>query len=228
MAGATISELVSDLWADVRSLADAREVDLDLRLLGRPFDLDTEAREILSQTVGAVVSSAHSAAELHHAALELSYTADALNVRVEHDGTLDAVARRDAERTIFACYADIGTLGGTLALSSGRGFGLRLELTLPGALRVNAERGRSRAPVSPSAPIAQATEVNYERLTPQEETTLSLLASGLSNKEIASHMNLGVGTVKFHLAQIYQKLGVQGRGRGAAVARARELGLLFD
>ncbi len=71
-------------------------------------------------------------------------------------------------------------------------------------------------------------EAVYERLTPQEETTLSLLAAGLSNKEIAGRMNLGVGTVKFHLAQIYQKLGVQGRGRGAAVARARELGLLFD
>ena len=67
-----------------------------------------------------------------------------------------------------------------------------------------------------------------ERLTAQEATTLNLLAAGLSNKEIAGRMHLGVGTVKFHLAQIYQKLGVQGRGRVAAVARARELGLIFD
>ena len=66
------------------------------------------------------------------------------------------------------------------------------------------------------------------RLTPQEEVALSLLASGFSNKEIASRMGIGVGTVKYHLAQIYQKLDVQGRGRGAAVARARELGLIFD
>ena len=67
-----------------------------------------------------------------------------------------------------------------------------------------------------------------ERLTAQEQACLDLLALGYSNKEIAAQMNIGVGTVKYHLAQIYQKLDVQGRGRGAAVARARELGLIFD
>ena len=77
------------------------------------------------------------------------------------------------------------------------------------------------------ATAGDAFEV-VETLTTQEATTLNLLAAGLSNKEIAGRMHLGVGTVKFHLAQIYQKLGVQGRGRVAAVARARDLGLIFD
>lgn len=229
VAATAISELVADLWAGVRSLADEREVDLDLRLLGRPAELDVRARGILSQTVGAVVESARAARELHHAALELSYNADNISVRVEHDGTMDSDTRQTAERSIFSCYGDIGGIGGSLSLSSGRGFGLRLELSLPYSdvpePRASPDSLPPRARPSTSR---QDVEAVYERLTPQEETTLSLLAAGLSNKEIASRMNLGVGTVKFHLAQIYQKLGVQGRGRGAAVVRARELGLLFD
>ena len=227
-AGAELSELVTDLWAGVRSLADEREVDLDLRLLGRPAELEVSARDVLSKTVGAVVASARSARELHHAALQLSYTSDALNVRVEHDGTLDTDNRQVAERSIFSCYADIGALGGTLSLSSGRGFGLRLELSLPLAEAISQPRAPGNVLRGRAASQDEDVEPGLERLTPQEETTLSLLAAGLSNKEIAQRMRLGVGTVKFHLAQIYQKLGVQGRGRGAAVARARELGLLFD
>lgn len=226
---AAISELVTELWSGVRSLADDREVDLDLRLLGRPTELEERAHGILSQTVGAVVDSARSARELHHAALELSYNPDGISVRVEHDGTLDADSRQTAERRIFSCYGEIGELGGTLALSSGRGFGLRLELSIPyGEAALSLPAPESAPQRSRVTPARQSVEPIFERLTQQEETTLSLLASGLSNKEIATRMNLGIGTVKFHLAQIYQKLGVQGRGRGAAVARARELGLIFD
>lgn len=228
-AAVEISELVTDLWAGVRSLADEREVDLDLRLLGRPAELDGRARGILGETVGAVVDSARAARELHHAALELTYNPDSISVRVEHDGTLDADTRQQAERSIFSCYTDIGALGGTLSLSSGRGFGLRLELSLPYAESPVPTRAPGDASLR-GRPVVQPAGVATlpERLTHQEESALSLLAAGLSNKEIAVRMNLGVGTVKFHLAQIYQKLGVQGRGRGAAVARARELGLIFD
>jgi DNA-binding CsgD family transcriptional regulator len=226
------TRLVSDLWAQVRALADTREVDLDLRLLGKPGDVSSDARDILGHTVESVIQSASKANELHHLALELTYQPDALSVRIEHDGTLDSATRSTTEQEIFSCYVDIGALGGSLALSSGRGFGIRLELTLPYAAesslpfdgdRFFEPRGRGTL-----APLPLALPALAERLTPQEETCLSLLAAGLSNKEIAARMNLGVGTVKFHLAQIYQKLGVQGRGRGAAVARARELGLLFD
>jgi DNA-binding CsgD family transcriptional regulator len=229
IAATAVSELVTGLWAEVRSLADEREVDLDLRLLGRPAELDERARDILAQTVGAVVESARSAQELHHAALELSYSNDGISVRVEHDGTLDPETRKAAERSIFSCYGEIGGIGGTLSLSSGRGFGLRLELNLPyGEHSTQARTPDSTPPRERQPASRQDYGDSVERLTPQEETTLSLLSAGLSNKEIAARMNLGVGTVKFHLAQIYQKLGVQGRGRGAAVARAREMGLIFD
>ncbi|MEO8284957.1 MAG: LuxR C-terminal-related transcriptional regulator [Chloroflexota bacterium] len=225
------SMLVSELWSQVRALADQREVDLDLRLLGKPGDISSDAREILSRSMNAVLQSAFSAGELHHLALELTFQADALSARIEHDGTIDPVGRSATEQEIFSHYTDIGAMGGSLSLSSGRGFGLRVELTLPFASNEAASNTLDRYQEPPRGrptPAVAVMPALHERLTPQEEVALSLLSAGLSNKEIAAHMNLGVGTVKFHLAQIYQKLGVQGRGRGAAVARARELGLLFD
>ncbi|MCR8842471.1 LuxR C-terminal-related transcriptional regulator [Paenibacillus sp. SC116] len=49
------------------------------------------------------------------------------------------------------------------------------------------------------------------RLTDQEENVLDLIAEGLLNKEIASRLQISVDTVKFHVKNIYRKLGVQRR-----------------
>jgi LuxR family maltose regulon positive regulatory protein len=53
---------------------------------------------------------------------------------------------------------------------------------------------------------------------------LALLASGLSNQEIAERLVMTVGTVKWYLHHLYGKLAV--RGRTGAIARGRELGLI--
>lgn len=63
-----------------------------------------------------------------------------------------------------------------------------------------------------------------EPLTEREMEVLRLMASGLSNREIAVELVLAMGTVKAHLHNIYGKLGV--RGRVEAASRARELHLL--
>jgi LuxR family maltose regulon positive regulatory protein len=41
----------------------------------------------------------------------------------------------------------------------------------------------------------------------------------MGNKEIASALSLSVSTVKFHLKNIFAKLGVQDRGRAVGEAR---------
>jgi DNA-binding CsgD family transcriptional regulator len=227
-----VSALVAALWSDVRALADEREVDLDLRLLGRPTELPEGARHVVIEVVSGVVESARSVAELHHVALEVAFGAESVSVRIEHDGALVTDQRLRAESVILAKYGEVGAVGGTLVLSSGRGYGMRIELTVPYKL---ADGPANAIPAPPGGIPLQRVQVaagsalaGVEALTAQEATTLNLLAAGLSNKEIAGRMHLGVGTVKFHLAQIYQKLDVQGRGRVAAVARARDLGLIFD
>jgi LuxR family transcriptional regulator, maltose regulon positive regulatory protein len=63
-----------------------------------------------------------------------------------------------------------------------------------------------------------------EPLSERELEILRLIATGRSNSEIAEALFVTVGTVKWHLNNIYGKLDV--RSRTQAVARARELELL--
>ncbi len=63
-------------------------------------------------------------------------------------------------------------------------------------------------------------------LTPRELEILALMAAGASNQEIARRLVVTLGTVKGHVNHILGKL--EAHNRTAAVARARELGLLKD
>jgi LuxR family maltose regulon positive regulatory protein len=58
----------------------------------------------------------------------------------------------------------------------------------------------------------------------REVEVLRLLASGISNQEIAARLFVSLDTVKTHLKHIYGKLGVHNRAR--AVAKAAELDLI--
>jgi LuxR family maltose regulon positive regulatory protein len=63
-----------------------------------------------------------------------------------------------------------------------------------------------------------------DELTPKEFEVLRLLATRLSRREIGERLYVSLNTVKTHQRAVYRKLGVE--HRGAAVSRARELGLL--
>ena len=63
-----------------------------------------------------------------------------------------------------------------------------------------------------------------EPLTERELEVLQLLATGLTNPQIAEQFVIGVGTVKTHTLNIYRKLEVGNRTQ--AILRAQELGLL--
>lgn len=63
-----------------------------------------------------------------------------------------------------------------------------------------------------------------EPLNERERAVVSLMAAGLSNREIAGELYLSVNTVKWHARNLYAKLGVN--RRALAVTRARELSIL--
>lgn len=60
--------------------------------------------------------------------------------------------------------------------------------------------------------------------TKREIGILHLMDLGLSNQQVADHEHVSVTTIKWHLQNMYRKLGVN--NRAAALARARALGLL--
>lgn len=60
-------------------------------------------------------------------------------------------------------------------------------------------------------------------LSGREATVLKLLAEGRSNKEMARALNLSEATIKFHLKNIYAKLGVSRRAMAVSVGRRLNL-----
>jgi LuxR family maltose regulon positive regulatory protein len=64
----------------------------------------------------------------------------------------------------------------------------------------------------------------YGKLGARELEILSLVGSGLRNREIGARLGLTEGTVKWYMQQIYDKTGT--RRRPQAVDRARQFGLL--
>ncbi|MFV9505350.1 MAG: helix-turn-helix domain-containing protein [Oscillochloridaceae bacterium umkhey_bin13] len=62
-----------------------------------------------------------------------------------------------------------------------------------------------------------------EPLSKQELRVLRLIVAGQSNHEIAETLVISVGTAKWHVHNILQKLAVKNRPQ--AIARARALGL---
>ncbi|WP_017568873.1 response regulator [Nocardiopsis halotolerans] len=81
---------------------------------------------------------------------------------------------------------------------------------------------RHLAATQPHAPTPAAQAV--ATLTERESQTLTLMAQGLTNAEIADHMILGVQTIKTHVSHILTKLGV--RDRTQAVIAAYDSGLI--
>ena len=86
------------------------------------------------------------------------------------------------------------------------------------------------SPAAPAEPAAAATftlnQVQLDALgiTPRELEILTLIAQGLSNREIAGRLFVSENTVKTHCSRAFDKLGA--RRRTEAVQRSKELGLL--
>jgi DNA-binding NarL/FixJ family response regulator len=66
---------------------------------------------------------------------------------------------------------------------------------------------------------------DQEILTEQEARIVKLITVGLSNKEIATQLNISAETVKSHIKNLYRKLDVNNRVQ--ALQRAKELNILI-
>lgn len=60
-------------------------------------------------------------------------------------------------------------------------------------------------------------------LTPREIEILHLMASNLTNPEVAAHLTVSISTVKTHVGNILKKLGAANRQDAVHIARERHL-----
>jgi DNA-binding NarL/FixJ family response regulator len=82
---------------------------------------------------------------------------------------------------------------------------------------------RGESPLAPKAAqalvAARAEHQADPELTPREREVLALLADGLPNKLIARRLDISEKTVKAHLTNIFQRIGVSDRTQAALWAQ---------
>jgi LuxR family maltose regulon positive regulatory protein len=74
-----------------------------------------------------------------------------------------------------------------------------------------------------AAPLALAAKPPVETVSARELQILERLAQGYSNLAVAQQLSLSANTVKWHLRQIYDKLGAKNRNEAVFLARQRGL-----
>ena len=79
--------------------------------------------------------------------------------------------------------------------------------------------GRGEAPFSARAAgallVRRAQRRSGEDLTPREREVLDLVGQGLANKQIARRLSIKEKTVKAHLSNVFQRIGVSDRTSAA-------------
>jgi DNA-binding CsgD family transcriptional regulator len=153
---------------------------------GTPWALGLRARcqALLADGNGAeAYAEAISQLQRSHAALDLA------RAHLLYGQWLRRSKRRlDARRQLRTAHAMFQNIGAE-----------RFADQAASELRASGERARPRTP---------ETELD---LTPQETRVATLAADGATNSEIAAQMFISPGTVEYHLAKVFRKLGITSR-----------------
>lgn len=77
--------------------------------------------------------------------------------------------------------------------------------------------------IPPDIAVKLSERMSYPDLTERELEVLQQIVSGKSNQEIARTLHVAEGTVKFHVNNLFSKLGVSDRTQAVTVAFKRGL-----
>ena len=138
---------------------------------------------------------------------------------------------RDAARDAWQKALSLALQGGYLRSFIDEGEDLRLLIEAYGAGdndkgamgSLVAQLSDALRPVAPSG-AGTKTDQLLEALTERELQIVTRLSAGPSNRQLSDALCITPGTLKWHLSNIYSKLGVT--NRLAAIARAQELRLI--
>jgi len=118
---------------------------------------------------------------------------------------------------------------GALIAALFAGLGIWLGQTLTGKKpAVIIKEVPAQAPVQPPVQtmgpfVADETRVSQLGITPREMEILGLIATGLSNREIAQRLFVSENTVKTHSSRLFDKLGAKRRTQAVQIGKTSRL-----
>ena len=197
LAEEAITTAFARMRGELRSLLKHRNVELELveppvEGRGLPGEVAHGARAVVRGAVLALADQ-HTLSRIRVA---WSLDGSALLIDIRDDGRGEADVA-DLERQL---RSRVETLGGTIESESTTGWGSRISATIP-------------------LDAASATPADHtlSDLAPREIEVLEHLVAGRRNKAISERLGVSESTVKFHVAGVLKKLGVDSRGAAAAV-----------
>jgi DNA-binding CsgD family transcriptional regulator len=128
----------------------------------------------------------------------------------------DGNALAPAGAPVVAIGVEDGDFAGILADDAG-------PAQLDAALRAVAAGLRVCPFVAQPPGFAALPEAPAAALTPREVEVLTALADGLGNKAVARRLGISPHTVKFHIEQLFRKLGAGTRAEAVAKGLRRQI-----
>lgn len=186
------------LREDLRPLVRFR--DLDVQFIEPPIDgrpLPSEVAHGARAVVRGLILALIDRPEVTRVRVQWGCDGTNLLIDMRDDGPREL---SDAATQLQLARQRIHALDGTLSVETTRGWGTQLAIVIP---------------LDPPHPSAAA--VAGWSLRPREVEVMQLLAGGRRNRAIADELGISENTVKFHVAGIYRKLGVQTRAEATAV-----------
>lgn len=129
------------------------------------------------------------------------------------------------QRTDIERVMEFGAMGFVSKMTSGKVMLSALRMVLEGGIYLPPQLlQQTMASMEQASTDKRSSRSNEFGLTVRQMEVLQHLAAGKPNKDIAREMSLAEGTVKIHVAAVYQALHVNSRLE--AVRTAQRLGLL--
>ncbi len=203
-----------------RSVAAAAEAVLDARgevLKRRTFEH--------SPVPMVMVNARRRFVEVNHPA-RLWFRLSRDEVRTSAIGDLVPAHPQGVMQQAWSLLLNAGCVAGHYPMHAGDGS--RLDLAYRGVAHILP--GLHLIAFAPDWPMHEFDAVTDDRayasgaLTPREIEVLSLAADGLNGRDLARELFISPTTVRTHLTNIYEKLGVG--NRAGAVAKAMRLGVI--
>jgi DNA-binding NarL/FixJ family response regulator len=130
-----------------------------------------------------------------------------------------ALALTETEQNVIA-WAEAGIAGYVPSTAAIGDLAATLTAILDGAQNCSARvaAGLLRR-IAEGKARASLVEASVSPLTVREQQIIDMIGAGLSNKDIARRLNIGLATTKTHVHNLLSKLNIQRRGQAAVWLR---------